>query len=212
MIKIEETQVFNIEGAFRGMRNPMNSWYLSDSYVDEETRKFIVLNGGKDATLAKKLYDGGQPHRKFLRQIFVSCDIIAPLYWWKQFDTYKVGTTANSTSTMHKGVHFYTLDDFSTEYIREEDIPFLKRYIEVINDVVKRHSYTDDQKEKEQLFRELIQLLPSSLNQLRTVTMDYENIVNMYEWRYYHKLQEWRDLCSWAESLPYMDLFLVHAT
>lgn len=197
MLKLERTSVVNFENALRGMRNPMNSWGFSDSYYDESGNYVI---GEKDLNLAKRLCQAGSDHRKFMRQIFVSVDITGPLYWWKEFDTYKVGTTANSTSTMHK-LHAapITLDDFSTDHMKEESRAVFAEFVSHIENVRLRYMET---KAKQDWYT-LIQLLPSSYHQMRTVTMNYENLTNMYRARKNHKLVEWHTFCRWVESLPY---------
>lgn len=207
MIKLEHTEVFGFVGAIRGARNPMNSWAKSDSKWDGS--KFIM--GENDLGLCKRLCKAGSDHRKFMRQIFVSVDITAPLYWWKEFDTYKVGTVANSCSTMHK-IHAkeFTLDDFSCEHLwgdsheRDVDEP-----IGVMNIVIDTLNYYREvfleTKEKSHWWQ-MIQLLPSSYNQKRTCTFNYEVLMNMYHARKNHKLDEWHDFCHWVEKLPYSDL------
>ena len=197
MIKIERTDVMNLENAIRGARNPMNSWDRMDSVYDEEGN-FIL--GENDLNLAKKLAFAGSDHRKFMRMIFVSVDITAPLYWWKEFDTYKVGTVANSCSTMHK-IHSkeLTREDFSFEKLNDKSLKMMDNLLEYIESV--RQTYLET-KDKE-LWYNLIQLLPSSFNQMRTVTMNYENLRNMYFARKTHKLDEWHVYCDWIKSLPY---------
>lgn len=208
-MKFEKTEVFNFEGAIRGMRNPMNSWDKSDSVFD----RYTCHIGEKDMNLAQRLIKGGAEHRKYLRQIFVSVDITAPLYWWKEFDTYKIGTTANSTSTMHKitskpiTLDCFEIDDYDVSYagmmggssiisksfIEMQLIPYLEglrqKYLET-----KDVGY----------WKELIRWLPESWLQTRTVTMTYENVRNMYFQRKNHKLIEWSEsLIRWVKSLPY---------
>ena len=197
MIKITETSICNFENAIRGVRNPMNSWDKSDSYFDVE-RRFIL--GENDLALAVKLCRAGSDHRKFMRQIIVSADILAPLYWWKEFDTYKVGTTANSTSTMHK-IHSkqFEIADFSHDQLDDDGKAVLLNLIKVLEKA--RENY-NNLKEKAEWYK-IIQLLPSSYNQLRTCTMSYENLINMYNSRKAHKLQEWREFCDWIQNLPY---------
>ena len=185
MVKIDNVKVFNVESAIRGMRNHMNSWDKSDS-VDGHI-------GDNDFALMKRLFDAGTEHRKYLRQIFVSCDILAPLYWWKEFDTYKVGTTANSCSTMHK-IHEkrFSLDDFSTDHLLRsgkgtlEDVIYDLNYFRALYLETKNKPY----------WWQLIQLLPSSYNQLRTVTMNYEVLANIIRQRKNHKLDEWIVFCE----------------
>ena len=196
MIKFETNDVWGFEWAFKGMRNPMNSWDKSDSnWLFQEI-------GENDLALAKKLINAGSEHRKFLRQIYVSVDITAPLYWWKEFDTYKVGTVANSCSTMHK-IHAkeFTLDDFSCEHLSPPAISNLKSTIKCMNDY--REEFLKD-KDKHNWWQ-IIQLLPSSYNQTRTVTMTYENIYTMRQQRKGHKLDEWRiDFFIWSDGLPHL--------
>ena len=185
MIKIDNVKVFNVEDAIRGMRNPMNSWDRSDS-----TEGHI---GDEDFALMKRLFKAGTEHRKYLRQIFVSCEILAPLYWWKEFDTYKVGTTANSCSTMHK-IHEkrFTIDDFSTDHLLGTGKSTLEDVICELNYF--RESYLEDKNKL--CWWQLIQLLPSSYNQLRTVTMNYEVLANIIRQRKNHKLDEWIVFCE----------------
>lgn len=204
MIKIEHLKSFGFEAAFRGMRNPMNSWNRSDSKFDEAGN--LVELGENDENLCLQLIKGGPVHRKFLRQIFISLDITAPLYWWKEFDTYKVGTVADSCSTMHK-IHAqeFTLEDFSIEHLNEDviDRP-LRDVIACLNFFREAYLLNKDKDD----WWQMIQLLPSSYNQKRTVTMSYENFLNMYKYRKDHKLDEWRDFCSTLnENLPLMKKF-----
>lgn len=200
MITLKYADIWGFEHAVRGMRNPMNSWDKSDTFVDYD----LVLLGKKDKELMKRLVHAGPSHRKFLRQIFVSVDITAPLYWWKEFDTYKVGTVSNSCSTMHK-IHDkeFTLDDFSVEHLNDDVLnkPF-KDIISCLNFF--RQLYIQDH-DKDNWWQ-MIQLLPSSYNQKRTVTMNYENLLNIYETRRNHKLDEWKDFCKWIERLPNAEL------
>ena len=199
MIKLERTDVMNFENAIRGMRNPMNSWDKSDSVFTMDPYYFTV--GPNDLSLAQRLCNAGSDHRKFLRQIFVSVDITAPLYFWKEYDTYKVGTTANSTSTMHK-IHAkeFEIGDFSCERM----LPSTKQLlwlsiIPELNDLRDNFNKTKDK----DVWYAMIQLLPSSYNQMRTCTMTYENLRNMYHARKNHKLDEWHEFCKWVEALPY---------
>ena len=243
MIKLEKTETYGWEAAIRGMRNPMNSWHKSDSkfnvkrflkYSDDNVRCFFdemgcpflldgVELGPNDLDLARRLAKGGPVHAKYRRQIFVSVDITAPLYWWKEFDTYKVGTTANSCSTMHK-IHAkeFTREDFSCERLLDSDDGFqtccdhcgehatvtpvgiLNLTIDTLNHYRGLYLLSRDKK----YWHQMIQLLPSSYNQKRTVTMTYENLYNMYHSRKDHRLDEWRvGFCEWAKSLPYSELF-----
>ena len=205
MLKIERVSVMNLENAMRGARNPMNSWGKSDSYYDEKGNYIL---GANDIDLAKRLAHAGSDHRKFIRQIFVSVDITAPLYWWKEFDTYKVGTVANSTSTMHK-IHSkpFEREDFSHDRLDEGGLAMLDRMIEYLE--TEREKFNADREDR-QSWHNMIQLLPSSYNQMRTVTMNYENLVNMYYARKSHKLAEWHVVCDWIKTLPYAnELILV---
>ncbi len=199
MIEITKVSVFNMDNAIRGARNPMNSWDKMDSGFDENGN-FVL--GKNDLALAVKLCRAGSDHRKFMRQIMLCVDIYAPLYWWKEFDTYKVGTTVNSTSTMHK-IHSkpFTLDDFSHDQLDDHGKKVLLDLIAVLEDARIRYNAT---KEKAEWYK-IIQLLPTSYHQLRTCTMSYENLANMYHARKAHKLYEWIDFCKWIESLPYAD-------
>lgn len=205
MIKFEKADVWGFEHAIRGMRNPMNSWERSDTtYGLGEDYLSDMKIGQNDYDLMARLIKGGSEHRKFLRQIFVSVDITAPLYWWKEFDTYKVGTTANSQSTMHK-IHSkpielsdFSIDDFE---INNEGIYLEDCFINVIADcemLRQRYMETKDKR----YWRGLVQLLPDSYNQKRTLTMSYENLLNMLKQRKAHKLDEWREFCDWIFTLP----------
>lgn len=203
MIKIEKTAVMNFEGAVRGARNPMNSWGKMDSYYDENGNYVL---GENDLDLAKRLCKAGSDHRKFIRQILVSVDITAPLYWWKEFDTYKVATVANSTSTMHK-IHSkpFGLEDFSCDHLTEPAMEALKTLMVFLEECRQKFVETKDKAE----WYNIIQLLPESYNQTRTITMNYENLLNMYFARRSHKLEEWHKYCDWVLSLPYTkELFL----
>ena len=197
MLKVERSAVMNIDNAIRGARNPMNSWDKSDSYYNEKGT-FVV--GQTDLDLGHRLATAGSDHRKFLRQIFVSVDITAPLYWWKEFDTYKVGTVANSTSTMHK-IHAkaFDRDDFSHDRMDEGGLALLDTTIAYLE--AERQKFLED-KTNRQPWHNMIQSLPSSYNQMRTVTLNYENLINIYYARRNHKLAEWHTLCDWILSLP----------
>ena len=200
MIKFDKTSVMNFENAIRGARNPMNSWDRMDSYYDENNN-FVL--GENDLSLATRLRNAGTAdHRKFLRQIFVSVDITAPLYWWKEYDTYKVATTANSTSTMHK-IHTkkFELDDFSHEHLTKYGLETLQELIKALESF--RLWYNDDMGNPKQEWYNIIQLLPSSYNQMRTCSLNYETLINIYKSRKNHKLDEWREFCKWIETLPY---------
>lgn len=197
MIKVERIDVMNFDNAIRGARNPLNSWSKGDSYYDEEG-SFIL--GPNDLSLAERLCNAGSDHRKFIRQIFISMDITAPLYWWKEFDTYKVGTTANSTSTMHK-IHSkeFSLDDFSVDHMNEEG---LKAFAVFMGEIEKQRKLFIETKDKSYWYT-MIQMLPTNYNQMRTVTMNYENVRNMYASRKNHKLDEWHAFCDVIKGLPY---------
>lgn len=198
MIKVERSSVMNFENAIRGARNPLNSWDRMDSVYDE-SGKYVL--GENDLALAKKLARAGSDHRKFLRQIFVSVDITAPLYWWKEFDTYKVGTVANSCSTMHK-IHAKTFEreDFSYDRLDEGGLAALDAVIDYLES--ERQKFCTDKTNK-QAWHNMIQILPTSYNQMRTVTLNYENLINIYYARRSHKLGEWHVFCDWIMSLPY---------
>lgn len=198
MIKIERFSVMNLENAMRGARNPLNSWNRMDSYYDEN-HQYIL--GPNDLDLAVRLRRAGSDHRKFLRQVMVSADVTAPLYWWKEYDTYKVGTVANSTSTMHK-IHSkpFSREDFSTDHMTEPTLAFMDQVIEKLEEI--RLRYLEEGKKKEDWY-DMIQLLPSSYNQMRTCSLNYETLINIYYARKDHKLQEWHIFCDWIASLPY---------
>jgi len=204
MIKIERVSVMNFENAIRGARNPLNSWARMDSTYDSNGN-FIL--GENDLSLATKLAKAGSDHRKFLRQIFVTMDITAPLYWWKEFDTYKVGTVANSCSTMHKiQAKEFVREDFSCDRLDESSLELLDSVIAFLES--ERQKYNEN-KDK-QAWHNMIQLLPSSFNQMRTVSMNYEVLINIYYARKTHKLAEWHTLCDVIAGLPYAkELILV---
>lgn len=226
MLKIENTEVLGWDAAIRGMRNPLNSWEKSDSQFvrDPDYGCFGVCPcaelvdcdcchvGPNDLKLMNTLRNAGTDHRKFMRMITVYLDITAPLYWWKEFDTYKVGTVANSCSTMHKiAAKEFTLDDFSHEHLSDfsshpenvqDPLTILSSTIKTLNSC--RECYI---KEKDNFFWwQMIQLLPSSYNQKRTVMLNYEVLANIYKSRRHHKLDEWHTFCDWIESLPYSEL------
>lgn len=217
MLKIENTEVLGWDAAIRGMRNPLNSWEKSDSQFvrDSDYGCFGVCPcaelvdcdcchvGPNDLKLMNTLRNAGTDHRKFMRMITVYLDITAPLYWWKEFDTYKVGTVANSCSTMHKiAAKEFTLEDFSHEHLGYQSIRVLKDTIKVMNDF--REEFIKDHEKVN--WWQMIQLLPSSYNQKRTVMLNYEVLANMYKSRRKHKLDEWHTFCDWIESLPYSEL------
>ena len=222
MIKIENVEVVGWEHAIRGMRNPKNSWDKSDSiygtyWGDIDGHKCFDNDGftlgNNDFDLMKRLRNAGTDHRKYMRMITVYLDITAPLYWWKEFDTYKVGTVANSCSTMHK-IHAkeFTMDDFSNDHLVLWDvdnnvhIPMgcLQDTINVLNACREKYLETKDK----MYWWQMIQLLPSSYNQKRTVMLNYEVLANMYKSRKAHKLDEWRNFCEWVKQLPYSELII----
>ena len=219
MIKFENTEVFNFKGAFRGMRNPLNSWDKSDSeykyesWHDMSGGSFVI--GKNDLDLAQRLIKAGSDHRKFLRQIFVSVDITAPLYWWKEYDTYKVATVANSCSTMHK-IHSkpielsdFSIDDFDFEDAGGVQLSVNDLFINVVTYCeYLRRMYLDTKDKK--YWRALIQLLPESYNQKRTVTLNYETLRNIYGSRRNHKLDEWSvGFMDWIKTLPYAEELII---
>lgn len=205
MLKIQRVSVMNFENAIRGARNPLNSWARSDSYYDSDGNYVL---GENDISLAKRLACAGSDHRKYLRQIFVSLDITAPLYWWKEFDTYKVGTVANSTSTMHKiQAKKFERDDFSHDRMDSGALDMLDAVIEYLER--ERLAFLEDTSNR-QHWHNMIQTLPSSYNQMRTVTLNYENLIGIYYARRSHKLAEWHTFCDWIKTLPYAeDIILV---
>lgn len=222
MIKIENTEVMGWEAAIRGMRNPMNSWNKSDTgwYLtgtpgtnpaaanDKYLREKYCI-GDNDLDLMTRLSKAGTDHRKFMRMIAVYADITAPLYWWKEFDTYKVGTVANSCSTMHKiAEKEFEMSDFSCEHMKPTSIKIMHDVIDILNKY--RADYNNPEAEKlgvkKDYWWQMIQLLPSSYNQRRTVMLNYEVLANIYKSRKDHKLDEWRTFCSWIETLPYSEL------
>ena len=213
MLKIEDVEVMGIRKAIKGMRNAMNSWDKSDSYFQrqcsfyagcEETEECNHI-GEKDTELAKRLIKAGSPDRKFMRMIHVQTDVTAPLYWWKEYDIYKVGTVANSCSTMHT-IHKkeFTIDDFSNEHLMEGGVECIKH---LCNDLNLCRKYYLETKHKDWWWQ-MIQLLPSSFNQMRTIDLDYETLYSIYHQRRNHKLDEWVEFCKWIETLPYMKEFL----
>ena len=203
MILLERTAVMNLENAMRGARNPMNSWNRSDSYYNE-AHEYVL--GPNDLGLAMRLRKAGSDHRKFIRQIFVSVDITAPLYWWKEYDTYKVATVANSTSTMHK-IHAkpFELSDFSHEKLTDRGLRALEDLIAVMEQYRTEFIATKDKT----AWYSMIQLLPTSYQQMRTCTMNYETLVNIYYARKNHKLEEWHTFCDWIRTLPYADQLIL---
>lgn len=225
LIKIEKTEVCGWEAAIRGARNPMNSWHMSDtafnklcSHTEDIHNEFTqMIIGEKDLELMRKLTKAGSEHGKFMRYIQVTCDITAPLYWWKEYDTYKVSTVANSCSTMHKiQEKEFELFDFSHEHLDIRTIEVLKNIIDVFNDYRKLYlNYNADDFEvtgcpsKKDIWWQMIQLLPSSYNQKRTVLLNYQVLKNIYHSRNNHKLDEWSiGFCNWVLSLPYSELII----
>ncbi len=197
MIELMRTSVMNFENAIRGARNPLNSWAKSDSYYDENGNYVL---GENDLSLAVRLCKSGSDHRKFVRQIFVSVDINAPLYWWKEYDTYKVATVANSCSTMHK-IHSkpFSMDDMSVDRMDDASKAVMQTVIDRLEALRLEYNETKDKS----LWYSMIQLLPSSYNQMRTCTLNYETLINIHHARRSHKLDEWHVFCAWIESLPY---------
>lgn len=234
MLKIENAEVFGWEHAIRGMRNPMNSWEKSDSefITADGDRHDITGNSGpwygedgwsenligpEDRKLMLKLSKAGTDHRKFMRMITVYLDITAPLYWWKEFDTYKVGTVANSCSTMHKiAEKEFTLEDFSCEHLVDEEnvsyssnalcMPYFKSALDAVIMLLNTARTMYLETKEKTYWWQMIQLLPSSYNQKRTVMLNYEVLANIYKSRRNHKLDEWHTLCDWIETLPYSEL------
>lgn len=200
MIKIENVSTFGWKAAIRGMRNPKNSWAQIDSAV-VNGNGFVV--GNNDYDLMYRLASAGTDHGKFMRMIHVQCDVTAPLYWWKEADQYKVGTVTDSCSTMHK-IHAkeFTLDDFSREHLNDESTEYLAKLVDLLNSY--RELYLKDKNKS--WWWQMIQLLPSSYNQLRTWDLNYAVLKNIYHARKDHKLDEWHTFCDWIESLPYSDL------
>lgn len=229
MLKIEHTEVVGWSAAIRGMRNPKNSWEKSDSFIpchhktkcheceDNQKCAYYFEDGGlpykkddfigtNDIDLMTRLRNAGTDHRKFMRMIIVYLDITAPLYWWKEFDTYKVGTVANSCSTMHKiAAKEFTLEDFSCEHLQNSWLAHLKETIRLLNEARDAYNWCNTDAKKEWWWQ-MIQLLPSSYNQKRTVMLNYEVLANIYKSRRNHKLDEWHTFCEWIESLPYSEL------
>ena len=206
MIQIENTEVTGLKAAIRGMRNPMNSWAQSDSHYAEYPDDDVYCVGKKDLDLMKRLVSAGTDHSKFMRMIAVSADVTAPLYWWKEYDTYKVGTVANSCSTMHKiAAKRFELDDFSHDKMHDNTMNILEIVVNNLN--YARDMYLiAEQENKKSYWWQMIQLLPSSYNQRRTVLLNYAVLRNIYHARRNHKLDEWHRLCEWIEELPYSEL------
>lgn len=223
MIKIENTEVMGWEAAIRGMRNPMNSWEKGDSvfygyYSCGLNGNVQVSIGSDDFDLMTRLRNAGTDHRKFMRMITVYVDILAPLYWWKEFDTYKVGTVTNSCSTMHKiAEKEFTLEDFSHEHLERRALNTLKDTVDELNYwreyylSMKEQNVVGADKKAKDIWWQMIQLLPSSYNQRRTTMLNYEVLANIYKSRKNHKLDEWREFCEWIENLPYSELITGNA-
>lgn len=219
MIKIEDVEVMGMRKAIKGMRNAMNSWDKSDSvfidpccFYDNKSEEFYDYNhiGEKDMELAKRLIKAGSSDRKFMRMIHVQADVTAPIYWWKEYDTYKVGTTSNSCSTMHT-IHKkeLTLEDFSLNHLTSADgTTEMLHIIGFINDQIKSYNRENEAMFKKNYWWNIIQTLPSSFNQMRTIDLDYETLFSIYHQRKNHKLDEWREFCKWIETLPYIKQFL----
>ena len=197
MLTLKNTSVMNFENAIRGARNPLNSWGRIDSQTEPDG-SFVF--GPNDLDLAMRLAKAGSQHRKYLRMVFVSVDVTAPLYWWKEYDTYKVATVANSTSTMHK-IHSkpFSMDDFSCDHMTDGTKKFMETVVAELENIRLRFKET---KSKDDWY-DMIQLLPSSYNQMRTCTFNYETLINIYRARKNHKLAEWHTFCDWIETLPY---------
>ena len=199
MLTLKKTSVMNFENAIRGARNPMNSWGRMDSHTEPDG---TFVFGPNDLDLAMRLAKAGSDHRKYLRMVFVSVDVTAPLYWWKEYDTYKVATVANSTSTMHK-IHSkpFSIDDFSCDHMTDGTKKFMETVVAELENIRLRFKET---KSKDDWY-DMIQLLPSSYNQMRTCTFNYETLINIYRARKNHKLAEWHTFCDWIETLPYAE-------
>ena len=197
MLTLKNTSVMNFENAIRGARNPLNSWGRMDSHTEPDG-SFVF--GPNDLDLAMRLAKAGSDHRKYLRMVFVSVDVTAPLYWWKEYDTYKVATVANSTSTMHK-IHSkpFSMDDFSCDHMTDGTKKFMETVVAELENIRLRFKET---KSKDDWY-DMIQLLPSSYNQMRTCTLNYETLINIYFSRKNHKLDEWHTFCDWIKTLPY---------
>ena len=203
MLTVNNSEVMNLKNAIRGARNPMNSWDRMDSSYDEHGKYQL---GENDLSLAMRLSRAGSDHRKFLRQVFVSVDITAPLYWWKEFDTYKVGTVANSTSTMHKITSApFDMSQFSCDKMTDETKQHMQSVIDYLEVLRLKYLETKDK----QVWYDIIQFLPSSYNQMRTCTMNYENLINIYHARKNHKLDEWHVFCDYIETLPYAEELII---
>ena len=203
MLTLKNTSVMNFENAIRGARNPLNSWGRMDSHTEPDG-SFIF--GPNDLDLAMRLAKAGSDHRKYLRMVFVSVDVTAPLYWWKEYDTYKVATVANSTSTMHK-IHSkpFSMDDFSCDHMTDGTKKFMETVVAELENIRLRFKET---KSKDDWY-DMIQLLPSSYNQMRTCSFNYETLINIYYARKDHKLAEWHTFCDWIKTLPYGEELII---
>lgn len=203
MLTVKNAEVMNLKNAIRGARNPMNSWARSDSFFDE-SGNFVL--GENDLSLAQRLRKAGSDHRKFLRQVFVSADITAPMYWWKEYDTYKVGTVANSTSTMHKVTSApFDISQFSADKMDSDTLEVMGVIIKKLEELRLKFLETKDK----QYWYDIIQLLPSSYDQMRTCTLTYENLINIYHARKNHKLDEWHVFCDFISTLPYAQELII---
>lgn len=203
MLTVKNAEVMNLKNAIRGARNPMNSWARSDSFFDE-SGNFVL--GENDLSLAQRLRKAGSDHRKFLRQVFVSADITAPMYWWKEYDTYKVGTVANSTSTMHKITSApFDISQFSADKMDSDTLEVMGVIIKKLEELRLKFLETKDK----QYWYDIIQLLPSSYDQMRTCTLTYENLINIYHARKNHKLDEWHVFCDFISTLPYAQELII---
>ena len=204
MLTLKNTSVMNFENAIRGARNPLNSWGRMDSHTEPDG-SFIF--GPNDLDLAMRLAKAGSDHRKYLRMVFVSVDVTAPLYWWKEYDTYKVATVANSTSTMHK-IHSkpFSMDAFSCDHMTDGTKKFMETVVAELENIRLRFKET---KSKDDWY-DMIQLLPSSYNQMRTCTFNYETLINIYRARKNHKLAEWHTFSDWNETLPYAEQLITY--
>ena len=203
MLTVNHAEVLNLHNAMRGARNPMNSWARSDSYFNEQGQ-FVL--GENDLSLAIRLRKAGSDHRKFLRQVFVTVDINDPLYWWKEYDTYKVSTVANSTSTMHKITSApFDLPQFSCDKMDKGTLAVMQTIIDKLEELRQQFLDTKDK----QYWYDIIQLLPSSYNQMRTCTMNYETLINIYHARKNHKLDEWHVFCDFIRTLPYAQELII---
>lgn len=203
MILLERTSVMNMENAIRGARNPLNSWNRIDSAYDEKGNYIL---GPNDLDLAKRLRKAGSDHRKYVRQILVSVDITAPFYWWKEYDTYKIATVANSCSTMHKiSSKQFTMEDFSVDHMTLSTKEFMQTVVDKLEEIRLRYKETKDKND----WYDMIQLLPTNYNQMRTCSFNYETLINIFYARRDHKLAEWHTFCDWIQTLPYAEELII---